>query len=229
MEIEKTINSVIINRAVPGSGKSTISKCIIEKVLSVGLKATIHSTDEYFKTNENVYDFKPEKLEENHKKNLDAFIKDLQNGINIVICDNTNLSPWQSKPYTEVARKYNYQIVFIDYPPREYYKHIESQIVTYEKPDAHQVPVADILDKIEEYYKHRNLLDKNNPIKKKNTKDIWDNSIQNVRKSNLLEEHYDLDVLITINPDEYHDAKKNIGNIMLGFIKKYKKSKINGV
>ena len=40
--------TVIINRAVPGSGKSTIATCIVEALRLKNLTASIHSTDEYF-------------------------------------------------------------------------------------------------------------------------------------------------------------------------------------
>ena len=43
--IKKT---VIINRAVPGSGKTTITNCIVNELQNNNLNIAIHSTDEYF-------------------------------------------------------------------------------------------------------------------------------------------------------------------------------------
>ncbi len=75
------LRSIIIKRAVPGSGKSTISKCILKAVNKIGLSVTIHSTDSYFVNKVRRYDFRPEKLEEFHKRNLSAFIDDLKKGL----------------------------------------------------------------------------------------------------------------------------------------------------
>ena len=38
----------LINRAVPGSGKTTFSNCIYEAVRSAGLSIAVHSTDSFF-------------------------------------------------------------------------------------------------------------------------------------------------------------------------------------
>ena len=207
--------TVIIKRAVPGSGKTTISNSIAKAIKAKNLKIGIHSTDNYFMEN-NVYKFDVEKLEKYHKKNLQDFTKDLINQVDLVICDNTNLSSWQSEPYTDAARKYNYQIIFIDYPPREPEKHFETQIITPEKPDAHGVPPEDILAKIEEYHKHKNLLDKNSKIDPEiNIREIWDDELNDIKKSTEILKHYDLDFLITIQPDEYHEAKTTIGEKIL--------------
>lgn len=212
--------SVIINRAVPGSGKSTISECIMDALKACGYSSSIHSTDSYFITEDRRYGFTPEKLAEYHRMNLEAFTKSLRDGVDLVICDNTNLSSWQSEPYTDAARKYDYQIILIDYPPREPEKHIETQIPSPEKPDAHEVPPDSILDKIEEYHRHKNLLDKKNPVDpEKNRREVWDNDIMDVRLTDQLLNHYDLDYLITIQPDEYHTIKDSIGERIINLMK----------
>ena len=56
--IKKT---VIINRAVPGSGKTTITNCIVNELQNNNLNIAIHSTDEYFMI-ENRYVFDISKL-----------------------------------------------------------------------------------------------------------------------------------------------------------------------
>ena len=204
--------TVVINRAVPGSGKSTIADCIVEALQSKNSAASIHSTDAYFVKNSQKYDFDAKQLADFHAQNLEAFTNDLKEMIDLVVCDNTNLSSWQSEPYTNAARKHGYQVVFIDFPPRLLEKHILAQKVTKEKPDAHDVPEKDILDKVAEYHQHKNLLDKSIPRTSKNCREIWDNEILDVRLTDELLPYYDLDFLITIQPDEYHAAKANIGN-----------------
>lgn len=66
--------TVIINRAVPGSGKTTITNCIVEKLEEKGIDVRVHSTDEYFMVN-GKYVFELEKLGAYHLKNLVEFEK----------------------------------------------------------------------------------------------------------------------------------------------------------
>ena len=42
------MKTVLINRAVPGSGKTTFAKNIFATVSGAGLSIAVHSTDEYF-------------------------------------------------------------------------------------------------------------------------------------------------------------------------------------
>ncbi len=213
--IKKT---VIINRAVPGSGKTTITNCIVNELKKNSISVSIHSTDEYFMVG-NKYLFNIEKLNDYHQKNLKEFEKSLINNIDVVICDNTNIAPWQSEPYTKLARKYNYQIIFITLDPRELEKHVESQKVTPQKPDAHGVEESILKRMIEEYKQFDDLL--NPKIIIDPTKHIhykWDNNM--LTKINVgTAKHFDLDYLIRILPNEYKKAQKEIGNKIINLIK----------
>ena len=46
--MSKYCKTVLINRAVPGSGKTTFSRNIYNAVRGAGLSIAVHSTDEYF-------------------------------------------------------------------------------------------------------------------------------------------------------------------------------------
>ena len=199
--------SVIINRAVPGSGKTTISNCIISALKGQGTSVAIHSTDEFF-MQDGKYNFDPVKLGPFHAQNLSDFLVSLQSGVAVVICDNTNLAPWHSTPYTDLARQFGYQIIFIDYPPRALEKHVASQKVTPEKPDAHGVPEESLTLKIAEYHQFKGLLELHKSAKW-NEQSFSEEVIENPSK------HFDLDHLITINPDEYQLAKSTIASEIL--------------
>ena len=160
------VKTVIINRAVPGSGKTTIARCITQALQSAGLQVVNHSTDEFFMY-DGRYCFDISKLHEYHQQNLKNFIADLQRGTDVVICDNTNLQPWQTAPYTDNARKYGYRIIFLNLTPRELHKHVQAQMVTPEKPDAHGVPEDRLAEFIEDFNTYNSLLDKKAPIDKK--------------------------------------------------------------
>jgi len=152
--IKKT---VIINRAIPGSGKTTITNCIVNTLKNNNIKINIHSTDEYFMIG-NRYVFDITKLFKYHQRNIKEFQKSIKNELDVVICDNTNIVPYQTEEYTKIARAYNYQIIFITLNPRELSKHVESQKVTVEKPEAHEVSEEILKNMIKEYHIYDDLL-----------------------------------------------------------------------
>ena len=207
---EQRINkTIIINRAVPGSGKTTISNCLIKYLESKGISTAIHSTDEFFITEDRRYDFQIEKLYAYHQSNLSDFVESLKVDIPVVICDNINIAPWQTKPYTDVARDYGYRIIFLNFFPRELEKHIESQRVTPDKPDAHGVPEDVLVRFIEEYNIYNSLLDKSFSINHDIHIDYFWDSKNNIRvASGRPSEHFDSDTIINILPHDYHELKK---------------------
>lgn len=55
--MNNAVKTVIINRAVPGSGKTTISKRIVQFLEEKNISTALYSTDEFFMTEEGRYDF----------------------------------------------------------------------------------------------------------------------------------------------------------------------------
>lgn len=211
--------TVIINRAVPGSGKTSLARCITGTLSQEGLSIANHSTDDFFMVG-NRYCFDIRKLHGFHKRNLENFKNSLCKGVDVVICDNTNIQPWQSEPYTDLARKYGYQIIFLNLTPRELRKHCQAQMVTPEKPDAHQVPEEKLAEFIRDFNLYDPLLSpagKVDPARHRHF--VWN-------KEKLCPEavgpaaHFDLDHIVTIRPDEYHSAKKEIGGYFLSLLRK---------
>lgn len=213
--IKKT---VIINRAVPGSGKTTITNCIVDELKNNNIKVAIHSTDKYFMA-ENRYIFDISKLHEYHQTNISEFKKSIVNNIDIIICDNTNIAPWQTEEYTRMARANNYQIIFITLNPRELSKHVESQKVTLSKPDAHEVEEVILKNMIREYYIYDDLLNPRIFIDKdKHVEYKWD--IDKHKKIVVgTAKYFDSDFVIRILPDEYRKAQVKIGSKILQIIK----------
>ena len=211
------IKTVIINRAVPGSGKTTITNCIVDELKQKNIDVAIHSTDEYFMVG-NKYMFDISKLNSYHQKNLLEFKKSIDNNIEVIICDNTNIAPWQTEVYTQLAREYQYQILIITLNPRELEKHVESQKVTKEKPDAHGVEEDILKIMIHEYEIYDDLLNPNILIDEtKHLHYIWDEDT-NKKVSIGLAKHFDSDKIIRILPDEYRAVQERIGKIILTII-----------
>ena len=209
--------TVIINRAVPGSGKTTIARNITATLQAAGLQVVNHSTDEFFMINGR-YCFDINRLNEYHQRNIENFVTDLKKGTDIVICDNTNLQPWQTAPYTDNARKYGYKVIFLNLTPRELYKHVQAQLVTPEKPDAHGVPEERLAEFIEDFNTYNSLLEKTSPIdRQRHFHYSWDNNYLRPVAIGTAK-HFDLDEVITIEPHEYHEAKRDIGKRFVDLI-----------
>ncbi len=216
--IKKT---VIINRAVPGSGKTTITNCILRELKNNDINVAVHSTDEYFMV-ENRYVFDITKLYKYHQNNLLEFEKSISKKLDVVICDNTNIAPWQTEAYTELARKYNYQIVVITLDPRELEKHVVSQKVTVEKPDAHEVSEEILKNMIKEYHIYDDLLNPKILIdKERHVQYKWDTDT-NTKSIIGIAKHFDSDYIIKILPNEYKNIQQTIGTKILKLIKAQK-------
>jgi len=99
---------IILLRGVSGSGKSTLAK----KLVGDGV---ILSTDDYF-LKDGIYFFEPNKLGIYHKLNQERVEDNMIKGVNPIIIDNTMSSPWEAKPYVDLADKYNYKIIIKELP-----------------------------------------------------------------------------------------------------------------
>ena len=210
--------TVIINRAVPGSGKTTIARCLNEALRENGINIGLHSTDDFFMHGNN-YRFDIHKLNSYHQLNQLNFEKDLAEARDVVVCDNTNLMPWQTEPYTNTARKYGYRIIMINFLPRELWKHIKSQIVTPEKPDAHGVSESLLAEFIRDFNNYNPLVAQEAEVNPALHHDYrWDNCLLKPLDTGKKAEHFDTDAVITIRPDEYHTAKSQIGKEILHFM-----------
>lgn len=208
--------TVIINRAVPGSGKTSITRCIVNSLSEAGYSCGIHSTDEFF-MEKGRYRFDIRKLNGFHQQNLKNFQDDVARGVDVVICDNTNLLPWQAAPYTEIARQAGYQIIFINMTPRELAAHVRSQMVTPEKPDAHEVPEACLKSFIDDFNNYNSLLLKGSAVAPFQHHFFWDEeSLKPVANGPAC--HFDSDYILTISPAEYHHAKNSIGGKIIDLL-----------
>ncbi len=213
--MDKSNKLVIINRTIPGGGKTSLTKQIEELAKNLRHSISVHSTDEYFiqidEEGIRRYVFDKKKLNEYHQNNQKAFKQALENCIDIVVCDNTNFESWQSKPYTDMARAFGYKILLIDFKPRELEEHLEAQRVTKERPDAHQVD-KDVLERMHKEYRISSpCLDKTKILRRdtlENPMDYrWDIA-QCVKKPRGIAKHYDYDFYLERVPVEQEDYER---------------------
>lgn len=122
----------IINRAVVGSGKSTMAKAIATILKENGLSVAIHSTDELFMIDgKYCYDFS--KIASNHAQNLQNFTDSVKNCVSCVICDNTNIKLTDVNNYFNVASEYGYHVIVLNFVP--------SSIEEHNSRNVHNVPI----------------------------------------------------------------------------------------
>jgi hypothetical protein len=165
------------------------------------------------------YVFDVPMLGEYHRRNLAAFKESLAKGIDLVVVDNTNLHPWETEPYTVAARAAGYRIILMNFMPREFEKHMESQKITPEKPDAHEVPASSMREHIADFNNYNELLNKNavpDPTRHFNYR--WDEYLQDVVHVSTPVKPFDYDTLIQITPETYHKLKDKIGEEILDII-----------
>lgn len=196
---------VIINRGVSGCGKSTISKLIKNECFKEHISVDICSTDDFFMVN-NIYQFDGSKLTEYHQKSIERFEKCLQSKSNIVICDNTNIRPWETEAYTDLARKHKYKILILTFNPRD----IETLLDIQNSPNGHGVNTETLKRMIKDYFTFDDLLNPKIVIdRKRHLKYKWNKEIEKLEVAGL-EKHFDVDQVFRISPEDFDYIKNNL-------------------
>ncbi|MFP6269002.1 AAA family ATPase [Helicobacter pylori] len=227
--MNKSNKLVIINRAIPGGGKTSLTKQIEESAKSLGRSISVHSTDEYFiqidEKGIRRYVFDKKKLNEYHQNNQETFKQALESRIDIVVCDNTNFESWQSKPYADMAREFGYKILLIDFKPRELELHLEAQRVTKERPDAHQVD-KDVLERMHKEHRISSpCLDKTKILRIDTLETPMDygwDVAQCIKKPRGIAKHYDYDFYlerVLVKPQDYEKQNRELSLKALEFLK----------
>lgn len=102
---------VVIMVGLPGSGKSTCTDRIVQQCESEGKTCAVHSTDSFHYV-DGEYHFQPEKLGYYHRCNQQSFYKSVDNGVQIVVVDNTNITARDRRPYVEYAKSHGYEVEY---------------------------------------------------------------------------------------------------------------------
>lgn len=209
---------VIINRGVSGSGKSVMTRYVIEKLQAHGVSTAAFSTNDFFMRGGR-YVFNLQKLHDYHKQNLKKFTAALERGTDVVICDNINLLPWHSQQYTDAARMHNYRILFLNFVPPELEKLLEAQKATPENPNAHGLCEEDLARFVENFNNYNDLLDRNTVRDINRHRVFFWNSFDNVAMdTGELAQYFDSDKVIEICPEEFDALKETLADSILQFM-----------
>lgn len=97
-----------IIRGIPGSGKSTIAK----KLLEEGKVDTHWETDMFFTTKDGVYMFNRDQVSDAHRKCQEKVCQDLTSGKNVAV-SNTFVKNWEMMYYFDLAKALNAEVEVI--------------------------------------------------------------------------------------------------------------------
>ncbi|KFD69144.1 hypothetical protein M514_02977, partial [Trichuris suis] len=84
------------------------------QLVQMNRDSVVCSADEYFKNDEGVYVFDPERLSDAHRFCLQRAVAAMENKVSLVIIDNTNTKRWEMKRYVTSAYRHGYKIFFLE-------------------------------------------------------------------------------------------------------------------
>lgn len=146
--------TVIIMRGIPGSGKSHRANYLCEQARLNLLCWEVCSADNFFIDGSGNYNWNPRLIGKAHEWCRVAFVKSLQDGIEIVIVDNTNTTIKEMEFYVDWALSYGYNIKFIE--PDTSWKFDASECA---KKNKHNVPLECIQRMLDRYVHNVTLED----------------------------------------------------------------------
>ena len=101
---------LVLMRGIPGSGKSTLARDIaFSHLYKGGRSVATCSTDDYHIEN-GVYVFKRDMLGSFHVRNQIRAFDFMNNGVELVIVDNTNIKRKAMEPYIDSAIQCKYKV-----------------------------------------------------------------------------------------------------------------------
>ncbi len=113
------MNSLILLRGLPGSGKTTLAK-----ELSENGKYPIFSIDDYFILKNGDYKFEFDKNHLAYKQCEENTKTSMQKNVSKIYIDNVFSLEWEIAPYFKLAAEYKYQIFIITVENRHKGKNI---------------------------------------------------------------------------------------------------------
>jgi predicted kinase len=105
--IEKQ-GDLILLRGVPGSGKTTLAKVILQQPSNVDPE--ILSADDFFETKDGEYIFDSSKLKEAHNYCQFRCSERMRQQKSRIVVANTFTQEWEMEEYFKMAERYNYRV-----------------------------------------------------------------------------------------------------------------------
>lgn len=158
IEFDRVVNNVkqgqrimILMRGMPGSGKTTLAKKIIDQGLrSRNYAYYIFSADDYFfNRRTGAYEYDVSQIPQAHRWNQQRVTSSLGKGTSPIIIDNTHTQMWEMKPYAEMAVNFCYTIEILE--PFTPWAFSAKDLA---RRNCHGVPKVKIMNMIDRYDKN---------------------------------------------------------------------------
>jgi len=104
----ETQGELILLRGLPGSGKTTLAKIILQ--LRSTDEPEILSADDFFEDKEGDYNFDPTKLKEAHNYCQFRCSERMRQQKAKIVVANTFTQEWEMDEYFKMAERYNYRV-----------------------------------------------------------------------------------------------------------------------
>jgi predicted kinase len=104
----ETQGELILLRGLPGSGKTTLAKIILQ--LRSTDEPEILSADDFFEDKEGEYNFDPTKLKEAHNYCQFRCSERMRQQKAKIVVANTFTQEWEMDEYFKMAERYNYRV-----------------------------------------------------------------------------------------------------------------------
>lgn len=144
--IQEGTKVLVIMRGLPGSGKSFLSKRILETTVGMQhYRECVFSADDFFIRN-NIYVYDASKISDAHAFCQNRAMNAMRNGVAPVIIDNTNTQIWEMKPYACVAMQYGYVMEILE--PTTPWAFNDRELA---RKNTHSVPRVKLKEMLERY------------------------------------------------------------------------------
>lgn len=112
--ISKGFRVMVLMRGPPGSGKSHLSRALVDKTLgNSDYRNHVFGADDYFMVN-GVYKFQPDRLDDAHRFNQNNVRAKAVAGWSPIIVDNTNMKHWEMHAYVQIASENGYLVQILE-------------------------------------------------------------------------------------------------------------------
>jgi predicted kinase len=113
------MNSLILLRGLPGSGKTSLAK-----ELSENGKYPVYSVDDYFTDENGEYKFEFDKNHLAYKHCEERTRTAMQNKLQKIFLDNTFTLEWEIETYFKLAKEFDYKVYVVTVENRHHGKNI---------------------------------------------------------------------------------------------------------